>query len=331
MRLEWPLALLALLAIPLVLGIVLAAERRRARYAVRFTNLDVLAAVAERSGRWRQRLPLALALLALVLLAAALARPHVAVSAPREQATIVLVIDTSGSMMATDVKPTRLAAAQAAVRAFLDKVPKSFRVGIVSFSTDPQVVAPPTTDRELLGEALDYLSFGFRTAIGDAIERAVQLSRETLRAQGDGGAPSSPSEQGGRPLAAVLLLSDGYQNWGQLQPLQAAQRARARGVPVYTVALGTPDGVLIRDWGGERRVIPVPPDPETLRAVARTTGAQAFEARSAERLKTVYERLGSRLGRVKEDRETTAWFIGGGAVALALAFGLSLLWAPRLP
>lgn len=335
MRLEWPLALLALLVLPLAVGIHLLAARRRMRHAVRFTNLEVLAGVVERIRPWRQRAPALLALLALALLAASLARPHVAVSAAAERATVVLVIDTSGSMEAGDVEPTRLGAAQAAVRTFLGKVPKQMRVAIVSFSGDVQVVAPPTTDRELLRLSLDYLRFGFRTAIGDALGRAVQVAAASE--QGEPGAEDAPppapepGAEGEKPLNAILLLSDGYQNFGVLEPGEAAQRAKARGIPVFTVALGTPEGVLERDWYGSRRIIPVPPDPETLRQIASATGGEAFEARDARKLNAVYESLGSRLGRVPEEREVTVGFLAGGAALLLSALLLSALWAPRLP
>jgi Ca-activated chloride channel family protein len=330
MSLLWPLGLLGLLAVPLLAAGLFYWERRRMRYAVRYTNLGVLAGVADTSPAWRRRLPPVLALLAIGLLAWALARPHVAVSAPREQATIVLVIDTSGSMMAQDVKPTRLDAARRAVHAFMDKVPDSFRIGIVSFSSDAQVVAPPTTDRQVLSTALDYLSFGSRTAMGDGLARGISLVQETNRADASGGNPA-PARDGDKPLAAVLLLSDGFNNWGLVQPLQAARRAKAAGIPVYTVALGTPNGVLVRDWGGFRRTIPVPPDPETLRQMAQIAGGQSFPVQSSDRLKKVYEGFGSRLGYITKQREVTGIVLAGGAALLAAALGLSFLWAPRLP
>jgi Ca-activated chloride channel homolog len=185
MRFEWPLALLALLVIPLALAAYLFAQRRPSRYALAYTNLDVLASVVDKSGAWRRWLPPVLFLLALAALAVGLARPHVDVMRDREQATIVLAIDSSGSMLAEDVAPTRLEAAQAAVRRFLDQLPPKFRVGMVTFAAEPEVVAPPTTDRELVLSALDFLAPLRGTAIGDAVARAAEEARESVGPEGD--------------------------------------------------------------------------------------------------------------------------------------------------
>ena len=333
MSFQWPLLLLALLLVPLALGGYLFLQRRQARYAVRFTNLDVLAAVAGTSSSWRRRVPPLLFLLALALTLAALARPHVNVSVASEQARVVVVIDSSGSMTAEDVKPTRLAAAQAAVKRFLTRLPKQYRVALVTFSTEAQVVAPLTRDRELVRESLDFIYPGRGTAIGDALARSVEVIREddTTPQDGDGAQGPETAQKSKGPLSAIVMLSDGFQTRGVLEPLQGADRAKSFGVPVYTVALGTPNGEVTLDRGPFRRTIQVPPDPDTLRAIARRTGGQFFEAKSQGRLNAVYDRLGSRLGRTPGKREATYAFVGGAALLLVAASLLSVRWLQRLP
>jgi Ca-activated chloride channel family protein len=328
-RLAWPLALLALLIVPLVvLGYALG-ERRRARYAVHYTNIEVLARVASASAarRWRALVPPVLILLALTCATAALARPEARVSVASEQASIALVIDMSGSMSAEDVKPTRLAAAQEAVRRFLAKVPDSYRVGLVTFASEPYVAAPLTHDHNLVLQGLVYgSSFGRGTAIGDALARSVELLEPQASGQGATSAPPLPRAPGA-PLSAILLLSDGAQTRGTLAPLAGARRAKSFGIPVYTVALGTPNGVL--SIGGFER--PVPPDPTTLRQIARTTGGEFFATQSEARLNAVYENLASRLGKKQEWRELTFALVGAAALLALAATGLSLFWVQRLP
>ena len=331
MSFEWPLLLLTLGLVPLVLVAYVILERRRARYAVRFTNLEVLAAVAGRTGAWKRWLPPALFLLALATCFTALARPHVTMPVAREQASVVLTIEVSGSMMADDVRPTRLLAAREAVRRFLDRLPSQYRVGIVAFSSEAQVLAPLTRNRDLARDALTYLAPGAGTAIGDALARSVDLARGVPDSAGGDSAPPPASGSGDRPLTAILLLSDGYQTRGLLQPLEGAGRAKSYGIPVYTVALGTPNGVITMNRGGFRNTIPVPPDPATLRRIARTTGGEFFEAKSGPRLNEVYERLGSRLGRTKEPREATFALLGAAAAFVLAAATLSMRWLNRLP
>jgi Ca-activated chloride channel homolog len=333
MSFTWPLLLLTLLLVPLALGGYLFLQRRQARYAVRFTNMEVLAAVAGTSSSWRRWIPPLLFLLALALTLAALARPHVNVSVASEQARVVVVIDSSGSMTARDVKPTRLGAAQAAVKRFLDRLPKQYRVALVTFSTEAQVIAPLTRDRDLVRESLGFLYPGRGTAIGDALARSVEVIRDddATPRDGDGATGPETAEKSKRPVSAIVLLSDGFQTRGVLEPLQGADRAKSFAVPVYTVALGTPNGEVTFDRGPYRRTIQVPPDPDTLRAIAKRTGGQFFEAKSQGRLNAVYERLGSRLGRTPGKREATYAFTGGAALLLVAAGLLSVRWLQRLP
>jgi len=335
MSFEAPALLATLVVVPLAAAGYWLLQRRRPRYAVRYTNVDVLAAVAGKRGAWRRHVPAALVLAALTALCVALARPTVTVAAPNERASVVLVVDTSGSMRATDVKPTRLAAAKQAMRSFLDRAPDSLRVGIVSFSDEAQVVVPPTVDRQRLEQGIDVLGPGFGTALGDGIARAVELARAAAGGS-DGAAGTTPAtpplrDAKGRSLASILLLSDGAQTRGVLSPGQGAERAQEAGVPVFTIALGTDNGTILAGPPGQEQVIPVPPDRETLGAIAEYTGAQSFDAQSATALERVYAGLGSRVGREDRPREVTAFWVAAGALLLAGGAGLSLAGAPRLP
>jgi Ca-activated chloride channel family protein len=338
-----PLLLLTLLAVPAAVVVFLALARRRARYAVQFTNLELLA-VIPRTAPWRRYVAPAVLLLALAAICVGLARPHVKTLVPSGSATVILVIDDSGSMQATDVKPTRLGAAQDAVLAFLKKAPKNVRVGLVVFAGEPQVATPPTTDHDLVGQAVqsigDFPGFG-GTAIGDALAAAVELAQQSTRAQTQSttspgqpisftiAAPSPPSSD--RPSVSILFLSDGSQTRGTLQPLDGAERAKAADIPIFTIALGTPEGVLTRDFGGFERSIPVPPDPDTLRAIATTTGGTFFAARSASAVKAAYAHLGATIGRKPGKREVTQDALAVAAALLASAIAIGIAWSPRLP
>jgi Ca-activated chloride channel family protein len=329
-RFEWPLMLLFLLLVPLALLGWLAVQKRRARYVVAYTNLDVLATVVDYAPKWRRVVPIILILLALATAATALARPKLNRLVGREEASIALTIDISGSMRADDVKPTRLEAARTAIRNFLDKLPERYRVGLITFSAEAYLAAPLTRDRELVLEALDSTYPGRGTAIGDALARSVELVAP-VATEGETGAsrPVPPAKlDPKRPLSAILLLSDGAQTTGLLEPTDAAQRAKSYGIPVYTIALGTPNGV-VTGFGGFRR--PVPPDPETLAKIAEITGGEAFRTPDQARLNAVYEDIASRIGRKREWREETSLFLGIAALLALVGGGLSILWGQRLP
>jgi len=340
MSFDRPLLLLTLLAVPIAVAAYLLAERRRMRYAVTFTNLDVLESVV--GGRsLRRYVPPLLFLLALAALCVALARPQRSTLVTSDRATVILVIDVSGSMHARDVKPTRLGAAQAALRTFLERVPKLVRVALIAFSSEPEVAAPTSTNREVVRASLDELSFlqGYGgTAIGDALAAAVELGKQAVRNQNG---PQTIAYTATKPssLVSILFLSDGKQTRGTLQPLQGAQLAKTAGIPVYTVALGTPNGVLYPFGGGfggggagtVPRRIPVPPDPATLSAIAKLTGGKFFNARSADALQSAYKELGSKLGRVRGRKEVTNELLALAALVLVAAGVLSARWSPRLP
>lgn len=327
MSFDRPLALLALALLPaIVLGFVLV-RRRRTRYAVRFTNLEVLRGVTPRLSSRREAAVGGLLLAVLALLCVALARPHVNRVSPVENATVVLVVDTSRSMLAGDITPSRLEAAKAAARTFLDRVPDRLRVGLVTFAGEPTVAAVPTHDRALLHASVDainpFQSGGGGTAIGDALARSVELARESFRERGGTEAPSTGTVSG----VTILFLSDGRQFRGILPPEAGAALAKRAGIPVYTVALGTDDPSEQAGVFGFAQT----PDRETLRAIAKTTGGEYFAARSAGALSAAYDDLGSRLGRAKQRTEVTFLVVAVAALALTGAVLLSRLWAPALP
>ena len=339
MSLERPWLLATLLLVPIAVGAYVLVQRRRARYPVLFTNLDVLGAVAARQRVWRTHLPAALLALALAALAIATARPQLTRLAPIERATVILVVDTSRSMESQDVKPSRLAAARAAGRAFLDRVPGKLRVGLIAFSGDVSVLASPTTDRERVGRSLGAIgthTTGYGgTAIGDALARAVELARDAVRERELASVAPAPTT-GVDGTVSILFLSDGRQNRGILPPAEGARLAEEAGLPVYTVALGTnraaqaaPDPGPGQGFGSGARYRA--PDPATLRMIASRTGGEFFEARSRKALSSAYESLGSRLGRASRRTEVTFAFVGVAALALAAAALLSPFLWPRLP
>jgi Ca-activated chloride channel homolog len=331
---QWPLALLFLLLVPLMLALYVLVQRRPSRYALSYSNLDVLASVVDRSGAWRRWIPPALFLLALTVLAVALARPQVRATQEREQATIVLAIDSSGSMVADDVAPTRLDAAKAAVNTFLDGLPPKFRVGMVTFAAEAELVAPVTTDRELVRGALDFLIPLRGTAIGDAVARAAEEARDAVGPERERRLASirtAAARPRSGPPAAVLLLSDGFQTAGVLDALDGAARAKELGIPVYTIALGTDEGIIEFGFGPERRVIPVPPDRETLRLIAQETNGRYFDAPTAPALQAAYAELGSLLARQPGETEATFALLAVAAALGLAAAALSAVWFSRIP
>jgi Ca-activated chloride channel family protein len=315
-----PYWLIALLVVPVLVLLYIRRERGRNAYAAQFANPALLPNLVARTPGWRRHLPVAILLVALAAMVVGVARPHATVTVPREEATVILAIDVSRSMASEDVKPTRLDAARAAAKAFLGKVPEKFRVGVISFASRAVVGVPPTADRSLVRASLDSLHPGEGTALGDAVALAVRMGQRQRRSDGS------------RPPTAVLMISDGTNMGGRTTPQAAAQRARAQHVPVYTVMVGTPDGVVEQKLtGGFTQIVRVPPSPVTLRQVSRTTGGEFFTATDDKRLRQVYERLGSRIGHRSEDREITDVFAGGSAALLLAGGALSMLWFRRVP
>lgn len=319
MSFHWPLVLAVLAVLPILVALYIDRDRRRVAAQARFGNPDLLPNVVDREpGRLRYIPPLVL-LVALVFMIVGVARPHATVRVPREEATIVLAMDVSRSMKATDIQPTRLDAARVAAKTFLDDVPAKFRVGVVSFATRAVVGVAPTEDRTLVTTALDTLKPGEGTAIGDAVALSLRV-----------GQPRGQTAE--VPPRAIVLISDGARDGGQVDPGDAAQQAKRRGVPVYSVLVGTPDGFVEEELtGGLRRIIRVPPNPATLEQVAKTSGGEFFAAPDSAGLSRVYEELGSRLGTRNEDREITDVFAGLAAALVLIAATISAVLFRRIP
>ena len=320
MTFEWPLALLALLVVPVLVALYVRRERRRTEFAARFANPALLPNLVPRTVGRRRHVPLALLLLALSTMLVGVARPRATVSVPREEATIVVAIDVSTSMTSKDVAPTRLVAARRAARAFVADVPEKFRVGLVSFAGRAIPVVPPTVDRVAFENGLAVLRPAEGTALGDAIRLSVDLARRS----------GQRSDQ--PPPAAVVVVSDGAQTVGRVQAATAARRARVLRTPVYTIVLGTPNGTIERTLvGGYKEITRVPADPQALESVARVSGGSFFTAADSGDLKQVYEKLGSQLGTREEEREITDYFSAGAAVFLLVGAVLSTAWFRRAP
>ena len=309
-----PTWLAALALVPIALAAYLAARRRRERYAVRFPAAPTLSAALDGAPRWPTHVPAALALAAIALLALALARPRVNDRVSVSEASMMLIIDHSGSMAADDVQPTRLAAAVAAANSFIDQLPSSVRLGAIGFSSSPDTVQQPVADHGAARTLVDGQAAGGGTDTGDALELALQLLHGSSRRH----AP-----------AAIVLLSDGAANAGP-DSVTVARQAGSDRIPIYTVALGTPNGTLANpDPLGPP--IPVPPDPQLMAQIAQASGARTFNAQSADQLSSIYKRLGSELGTVTRKREITVVFAIAGLMALALAAAGSTRWLGRLP
>jgi Ca-activated chloride channel homolog len=317
---ESPYVLLGLLVVPALVAAYVYRERQKVEAARRFGNPALLPNLVDATPGWRRHLPLAVLLVALVAMVVGVARPHAKVSVREQEATVILAIDTSLSMQATDVRPTRLEAARAAARTFLANVPEKFRVGVVGFTGRAYVAVPPTHDRALAAQALRALRSGEGTALGDAVALGLRL------------ASRQRTSRGTAPPAAMLVISDGAQMSGKTRPSAAARQARFHHVPIYTVIIGTPDGVVEAPLpGGFRAQIRVPPRPDTLQQLARETGGKFFTATNDTRLREIYGRLGSRLGSRRESREISDVFAGGSAALLLFGGALSALWFRRVP
>jgi|HubBroStandDraft_6_1064221.scaffolds.fasta_scaffold129753_2 Ca-activated chloride channel family protein len=312
-----PAVLIALIAIPLLAVWYIGQQRRRRSVAAAFASPVFAASVTPRRPRWRRHLPMVAFATALAVLIAAAARPQRTVAVPVETASIMLANDTSGSMAAKDVAPSRLAAAEKAANQFLAKVPASVKVGLLEFNTHVALLQSPTTDHPLVSSALAQLRVTGGTAIGDALRTALH----TLT--------SAPKVNGKEPPAAIVLLSDGSNDVGS-DPITAAEQAASQHIPVYTVELGTAGGTVTEKRGNSTVTVPVPPNPQQLAEIARVSHGQAFTATDAKGLDTIYQRLGAELGHKKVKHEMTATFAGGGLALLLLGGIASLVWFGRL-
>jgi Ca-activated chloride channel family protein len=309
-----PLWLLALAVVPAAILAYVLARRRPKRYEIRFTAISTLREAVAEAPSWTRHLPAALALGAVAVLAVALARPHVTYRAPVGEASLMLVTDHSGSMAATDVAPSRLAAAVAAANTFINQLPGSVRLGAVGFSSSPDQAQGPVTNHAAARAVINTQSANGGTDTGDALALALQLLQ--------GANPKHPP-------AAIVLLSDGAANAGP-DPVSVSRQAARDRIPIYTVALGTPGGVLPNPdpFGAPQ---PVPPDPQLMAQIAQVSGARAFNAQSADQLSSIYKRLGSQLGSVARKREITSVFVIAGLVLLVGAAAASVRSSGRFP
>ena len=306
----WLLLLVAALAVAYVVQ-----QRRKPAYALRFSELDLLASVLPRSAAWKRHVPAVLVLLSLAALTTAFAQPTGEVEVPRERATVVVALDVSLSMLADDVSPDRITAAKRSAADFVEGLPDRFDVGLVSFSGRAGVVVPPTRDHAAVAAAVQGLELDEATAIGDAV--LASLDAVASVAVEPGGEP---------PPARIVLLSDGTSTAGR--PLAyAAEQALSAGVPVSTIAYGTPDGTV--RVGGE--LIPVPVDADALERLAGTTDGTAFTAESGEELTEVYQDIGGQVGTTTEVREITARVAGIALALTVAAVAAALGWGARLP
>ena len=314
---QWLLLLLAPLAL-LVVYLVL--QRRRPEYAVRFTNLDLLDKVAPKRPGWRRHVTAGVFLLALAALVVATARPTRDVRVPVERATVVMAIDTSLSMEATDVAPSRLEAAQEAANRFIDLLPPSINLGLVTFNGTAQVAVSPTTDREAVRRAVDGLELGESTATGEAIFASLDAI------------DAVPDDGSDEPVPArVVLMSDGSRTVGRSEDA-AATAATEQDVPVSTIAFGTPDGTIeYTDATTPPTIVPVPVDEQSLQGIAEATGGSFHTAATEAELSQVFEDIGSSVGYQTEEREITPWFVALALVLFVAAAALSLAWFARLP
>ena len=316
-----PLILIALLAIPVLALIYTWAERDRKARAAEFASPALQANVAPKRPGWRRHAPLAVIGLALAALIVAAAKPQRTIAVPVERASIMLATDVSGSMTATDVQPSRLEAAKRAAERFVGSVPSQVNVGVMAFNQTPRVLQNPTRDRRAVIAAIERMTPTGGTATGEAINTAAAVLNR------------SPGVGQKRPPSAIVLLSDGASTSGR-DPVEAAQAAGKAKIPVYTVALGTPQGTirtkLPKRQGGGFTTTRVPPDPRTLEQIAQASGGKFFPAETAGGLKTVYERLGSQLSHKKEKRQVTSAVAGGALVLLLGGAALSVGFFGRI-
>jgi Ca-activated chloride channel family protein len=312
-----PERLWLLLGIAALAGVYVMLQLRRSTYAVRFTNIDLLASVAPRSPGWRRHATAAVFLGAVAMLVVAFAQPARDEKVPRERATVIMAIDTSLSMEATDVTPSRFAAAKDAAKTFVDLLPATLNLGLVSFDGTAVVQVAPTIDRQIVKDSIDNLTLDQSTAIGDAILASL-TAIETV----------PPDAEGTAPPARIVLMSDGDTTIGTPNEVAAAQAVEA-GVPISAIAFGTASGVI--DVPEEPGPIPVPVNEQALRTIADQTDGTFFSAATAEELQSVYLDIGSSVGFEIELAEITIWFIGFALILFMATAALSLLWFSRLP
>ncbi len=345
MKFLWPEALPLLLLVPVIAALYVWLLRRRKRLAVRYANLPLVREAMGRAAGWRRHVPPLLFLGALTALFVAVARPTAVITLPSQQDVVILAMDVSGSMRATDVEPNRLVASQNAAKAFIAEQPMTTRIGIVSFAGTAALVQPPTQNREDLVAAIDRFQLQRATAIGSGIivslaaifpDAGIDISQLTSgrdqralpidAAKKADKPPHQPVPPGSYASAAIILLTDGQRTTGP-DPLDAAKMAADRGVRVFTVGVGTPQGEVIGFEGWSMRVRL---DEDTLKKIAGITQGEYFYAGTAVDLKKIYQNLNTRLVFERKETEVSAMFAGLGAALALLAAGLSVLWFHRI-
>ena len=322
-----PWLLFTLLLVPLAIWGFYALERQRSTRAARWSSPALLPNMVSGSPGPRRYIPALLFAIALVLLLVGFARPEAKFNQAKDGATVILMVDTSGSMAAKDVKPTRLRAADAALTKFVDSMPSRYRAALITFSNGIAVKVPPTYDRKALIKGLPTTTQLEGTALGDALTQAIKVARKAV----------GPSKKGSpHPPASILLVSDGGSNAGRVQPEAAAQQAKRLGIPISTVALGTASGTVRQNipTGKGKQTFPlvqqVPVDPKVLKQVAGDSGGHFYSAPSASKLESVYKELGSRLVYNRQFREITVGVTLAAFVLILAAAGLSAWWFRRL-
>ena len=342
MNFIWGRMLFLLLLVPVLVGAYVLAQRRRQKYALRYASLSLVKDALGKGPGIRRHIPAALFLAGLTVIIFALARPSATVDLPSEEGTVLLSMDVSGSMRATDIKPSRMEAVKEAARIFIQKRPRNVRIGIVAFSGTAELIQPPITDNDQLMAAVNRLHPERYTAIGSGLQAALDaIFEKTDQATTDTPPPdpnnpltsAPPPDQEPPPVppgsyksAVIVLMSDGQSNQGP-DPLDAAEKAANLVVRVFTVGVGTPKGATLNLDGFTFHAIL---DEPTLRRIALITRGSYFKASSAEELRSIYQSLGTRLGLEKENTEITVLFVAA-AIGLFLLMGvLSIAWFNRL-
>jgi Ca-activated chloride channel family protein len=315
-----PILLLFLLAVPAAVAGYISLERRREERAAAWAPPSLLPNMVTHPPAWRRHVPTALLLVGAVLLLVGFARPQTSIRVKRQDATVILVLDVSGSMAAHDSQPTRLGAARTAAKRYLDTLPKGYRMALITFSDHTTLAAAPTHDLDLVRAAIDRAHTGPQgTALADAVARAVTVGR------------SVPAKKGKRPPAVIVVFSDGGQTAGRVTPQRAAKQAQTAHIPVTTVAVGTPDGIVRQAVkGGFTERIQVPVQPAILQAISKASGGRHVDGVAAVDVKATYAELGSRVGHTHKTVEVTSAAAAGGLVFMIAGAFASGLWFRRL-
>ncbi len=341
MYFQWPFMLWLLLLIPVLVAAYIIAQRRRQKYALRFASLSLVKDALGRGPGFRRHIPPIIFLLALTVMIFAIARPIAVVTLPSQEGTVILTMDVSGSMMADDLKPTRMEAAKAAARAFVDKQPPGVLIGVVSFSDNASIIQAPTDDKTAVLAAINRLEPQRATAIGRGLLTSLDAIYANANAEAEAGlaprlppgveptpTPSpTPVPKGTYEPAIIVLLTDGENNQFPA-PMQIINQVVDRGIRVYTVGIGSVQGTILHIQG---RSIRVRLDETTLKQIADATDGQYYNASNTNDLRTIYENLSTHLVLRAQKQEITFALTSVAALLSLIAGFLSLLWFNRLP